>query len=191
MNQEKFLTLFEELIPLKNKLASTVDYRSLRFTYQDIIGFFDEKLLYVFMKYPDRPYEEVKAITITSLHTLRSRIYRQYGKEVNMEEPTWVPQVDEEDYLAQLQDLIENLKHHLSKEQWLLAKVLFMPPMYVLSKVQNQNKRIPSHLYLDYLGLPSGKQEVKRFNKFRKQLILFIRSNFNPETLEYIPYYLK
>lgn len=187
MDQQKFLELFQELIPLKNKLAATVDYRSLRFTYQDIIGFFDEKLLYVFMKYPDLPYEEVKALTITSLHTLRSRIYRQYGKEVNIEEPSWVPQIEEEDYLAQLKQLIENLQAHLTKEQWLLTKVLFMPPMYVLSRVQNSEKRIPSHLYLEYLGLPQGKQEVKKFNKFRKRLVLFIRANFSQDTLEYIP----
>ena len=146
-----------------------------------------EKILHVFMKYPHLPYEEVKALTITSMHTLRSRIYRQYGKEVNMEEPSWVPAPDEVDYLAQLQDLIDNLKHHLSKEQYMLTKVLFMPPMYVLSRVQNQDKRIPSHLYLDFLGLPSGKQEVKKFNKFRKRLILFIRANFNSDTLEYLP----
>jgi hypothetical protein len=188
MDQKKFLELFSELIPLKQKLASTVDYRSLRFTYQDIIGFFDEKLLHVFTKYPDLPYEEVKAITITSLHTLRSRIYRQYGREINMEEPSWVPApAEEEDYLAQLQHLIENLEKHLTPDQWVLAKLLFTPPMYVLSRVKNQDKRIPSHLFLEFLGMPSAKQEVKHFNKFRKRLYLFIRDNFSQETLEYIP----
>ncbi len=187
MDQEKFLTLFEDLLPLKQKLAATVDYRSLRFTYQDIIGFFDEKLLHVFLKYPDLPYEEVKAITITSLHTLRSRIYRQYGREVNMEEPSWVPAIEEVDYLAQLTHLIESLQKHLTREQWVLAKVLFMPPMFVLSRVKDSDKRIPSHLYLEYLGLPYGKQEVKRFNKFRKRLVHFIRDNFSQDTLEFVP----
>jgi len=187
MDQEKFLVLFEELIPLKQKLAATVNYRSLRFTYQDIIGFFDEKLLHVFVKYPNLPYEEVKAIAITSLHTLRSRIYRQYGKEVNMEEPSWVPAIEEEDYLAQLTHLIDNLQNHLTPDQWALAKVLFMPPMYVLSRIEDSEKRIPSHLFLEYLGLPQGKQEVKRFNKFRKRLVLFIRDNFSQDTLEFIP----
>ncbi len=187
MNQQNFIKLFEELIPFKNSLAASVDYRSLRFTYEDIIGFFDEKALHVFMKYPHLPYEEVKALTISSLYSMRARIYRKYGKEVNMEHEEWVPAVEEVDYLAQLSDLLENLIPVLSKEQWILAKLIFMPPVYVISRIKDHNKRIPSHLYLDYMGMPSDKQGVKKFNKFRKGLVAFIRANFSPDTLEFTP----
>jgi len=188
MNQDSFIKLFQDLLPFKNSLAASVDYRSLRFTYDDIIGFFDEKLLHVFMKYPHLPYEEVKALTITSLYSMRARIYRKYGKEVNMENPEWIPAIEEVDYLAQLEDLLQNLKPVLTPEQWVLAKLLFMPPLYIITRIKDPDKRIPSHLYLDYLGMASDRSGVKRFNKFRKGLVTFIRDNYSPETLEYTPH---
>lgn len=191
MEQSKFLELFKELTPFKQSLAASVDYQSLRFTYEDIIGFFDEKLLHVVIKYPTLPYEEVKALCITSLYSMRARIYRKYGKEVNMEHSEWIPEITDVDYMAQLQHLIDNLEQHLTPSQWALAQVLFMPPMYVLSRVKDPNKRIPSHIFLEFLGLPTNRQEVKRLNKFRKGLVTFIRGNFSQDTLEYSPAHLK
>jgi len=186
MDQDKFLKLFEELLPFKHHLAGNTNYKALRFTYEDILGFFDEKLLHVFTKYSHLPYEEIKALSISSLYTMRARLYRQYGKEVPMEEESWVPNPEEIDYHAQLEHLLENLKKVLTKQQWVRAKLLFMPPIYVLAKTNNSDARIPSHLFLEFLGIEPDKQSVKGFNKFRRGLIAFIRDQFSMETLDLV-----
>jgi len=191
MQQQTFLELFELLSPLKKSLSANMNYRQLRFTYDDIIGFMDEKILHVFMKYQHLPAEEVKALAITSLMTLRARLYRKYGKEVNEETPDRFSAIEEEDYQAQLKHLIENLKPFLSPSQFSHAKLVLMPPIYVLTRVLDPEKRIPSHLFLEFLGLPTDPQSVKRFNQFRRGLFEFISLNFSRDTLEFEPKLLK
>jgi hypothetical protein len=187
MDQQSFLKLFEELIPLKKSLAGKTDYRQLRFTYDDIIGFLDEKILYVFNKYEHLPYQEVKALTITSMKAVIPRLFRVYNKEVNIEVESYAPSSEEEDHYLQIQDLLKSIKSHLTPNQYKQASVVLIPPIYVLSRVNDPDKRIPSYLFLQFLGIEVNSKNIKAFNTFRRYLYTYIRENFCRDTFEFIP----
>jgi hypothetical protein len=186
-NSEQFLKLYEDLSPLKKRLASTVDYKKLRFSFEDILGLLDDKLIHVFLKYQDtHEYEEIKALAISSLTHMRARIYRQYGRESSLEMDPQL--VEEETYeVPSMEVLMNTLSKTLPKKQFNLAKVIIDPPVYVLSRVNDLDKRIPSHLYLDFLGMPSDKPHVKLFNRFRRSLRSYIQERVDPVTFELRP----
>jgi hypothetical protein len=166
-----FNDLYRELTPLKLKLASEVDYQRLRFNRNDIIGFFDEKLIHVWNKYhQDIPYEEVKAIAITSLYNLRGKVYRIYSREVSLGD-TQVPEVIEENTPV---DYIEQARPYLSPGQFFVLDLLINPPMYILSRIHS-GKRIPSRYYLEFLDFPVTKHNIKRFNTLRRGIFDTLR----------------
>lgn len=184
-NQQLLLKLFKDTLPLKLTLSSTTDYKKLRFDFNDIVGFMDEKIIHVFMKYQEtHTYEELKALTLTSLYHQRARVYRQYGKETSLDGCPELAEEPTEDFNKQLEDLIITLKKVLSPSQAELATLILIPPAYVLTQITNRDKRIPSRLFLEYLDLPIDKIHVKRFNKFRKRLFVFIKSNVDYRTFE-------
>ncbi len=184
-NQQTLLKLFKDTLPLKLTLANTTDYKKLRFDFNDIIGFMDEKIIHVFMKYQEtHSYEELKALTLTSLYHQRARLYRVYGKEVSVEAGMEICEEPSEDFSKQLENLLVTLKKVLSPSQSELASIILIPPVYVLERITNRDKRIPSRLFLEYLGLPLDKTNVKRFNKFRKKLFSYIRTSVDYRTFE-------
>lgn len=178
------VTLFKEVEPLKKSLAAQMDYKQLRMSYEDVLGFMDDKIIHVFIKYSKTKSDpELKGLTITSLQNVRHRLYRQYNKFVSIPENLVIT---EEDPIEErtFEALFETLEGAFQKSQTELVKIILLPPGYILSKVNDPGKRIPSHLYLEYLDLPVTKQTVKSFNTFRRELLDFIRTNINPHTLK-------
>ena len=180
--QDKLLKLFAETEGLKKKLASTFNYDRFGFSYEDIIGFFDDKVIHVFLKYPDKPYEELKGICIASMYRVIPRLARKYSREVLTEEAVFERTIVEES--PQISTLIETVLSFTDRHTKNLVEVILDPPAYILSRVTHEDSRIPSHIILDYLDLPSSKQAVKKLNKFRRNLFETIRDKVDPETLE-------
>ena len=170
--EEELLRLLKELIPLKRSLAGAMEYRKLRFTQDDILGFFDEKLIYVWRKYQHLPYEELKAISITSLHNLRNKLYRIYGKEVSLEKEVEVVEEVEVDYSS---ELTQGILSRLAGWESIIVQVLLFPPPYITSKVNDLSKRIPSKLVLEYLGMGTSLPEIKKMNAKRRDLLVRLK----------------
>jgi len=180
--QELFLQLLSDTEPRKKALAGSFEYGRYGFTYDDIRGFMDEKLLHVFMKYPDTPYEEVKAIALASIHRVIPAIIRKYGREVLTEEKILERAIT--DVPLQMGTLIENVLPLVQPSQRGLVEIILDPPVYVLARVNRVDKRVPSRLLLEFLGATPSPYNIKMLNKFRKKLFKFIRSQFDPTTLE-------
>jgi len=180
--QDKMLRLFSETEGLKKKLASSFNYSRYGFSYDDIIGFLDDKIIHVFMRYPDKDYEELLGLCITSMRRVIPRLARKYGREVLVDSIVFERAVTEE--APQISTLISNVIPLLETHSRALIEVILDPPAYILARVTNPDHRIPSHLFLEYLDFPINKQTVKMFNKFRRDLFSFIREKIDPETLE-------
>jgi len=164
MGKEVFNDLLEDLHPMIIDLSGTSDYKKLRFTQSDMVGFFNEKLLHVWMKYHEvSPYEEVKAIAIASLYNLRAKLFRKYAREVSLPENLDVA----EEASETTTDYLTLTKGVLKENQQFLLELLVDPPLYISEKV-NMGKRIPSNVILDYLGIPITKKSVKTMNTFRR-----------------------
>jgi hypothetical protein len=183
--QSEFLALYNELTPLKKAIAATVEYQKLRFTYEDIIGFLDDKLIHVWLKYEKtHEYEEIKALAISSLYHMKYRIYKKYGREFPLEiDPEFL--CDEEySELPSIEVLMGTIDKILPEPQAQLAKVIICPPVYVLAKVNDLSKRIPSKYFLDFLGYTVNKQNVKMMNTLRRDLRDILQRKVDPETLQ-------
>lgn len=167
MGKEVFNQLLEDLHPLVISLSGTSNYKSLRFTQSDMVGFFNEKLLHVWMKYHEKlPYQEVKAIAIASLYNLRTKLYKKYSREVSLPEQVDIPEEAIEDSTI---DYLAKTKGLLKENQQFLLELLIDPPLFISEKI-TRGKRIPSNLILEYLGIPVDKQSVKKLNSFRRGL---------------------
>jgi len=188
--QDIFLRLLSDLQPLKLTLASDPDYRKLRFDFDDVQGFLDDKLLHVFLKYKDsHPYEEIKALAIGSLYNVKPRLFRKFKVSTDeVAEETFQPEPLEDK--PQFNILLETLGKVLKEEQVIWAHALLDPPQWIISKLNSDDTRIPSHLFLEYFEIPVSKDRVKKLNKFRRELKSFIRRHIDPHHLTIKPEYL-
>ncbi len=179
-----FNRLYEELTPLKRSLASTVNYRALRFTFEDILGFLDDKLIHVYLKYQDtHEYDEIKAIAIASLQNVRGKIYARYGKETSLDIN---PEMAEDPYyeMPNTERLIDNLNKVAPKEIVNLARIMVDPPVFILNKVSDLSKRIPSKLFLEFYDIPVNKANIKRFNTMRRTVRDLIVKHIDSSTFD-------
>lgn len=157
--------LLSELSPLIKYLAGTSDYKKLRFTASDMEGFFTEKLYDVWLKYNDNlPYEEVKAIAISSMYNYRGKIYKKYSREISLGEHVVVDIVD-----GPYRDLLDEATPYLTYDQAIVLEALVDPPFFIRDRAI-VGKRIPSHVVLEYLDMPKDKKSVKQFNTFRREI---------------------
>jgi len=191
MDNEVLLKLFREVEPLKKTLASDRDFRKLRFTFEDICGFMDDKVIHVYMKYKDtHPYEEIKALAITSMYRVKPRLFRSYlPTQENIPDIAADP-TPEDNPSSDLAELLSTLSRVLSKEQLVLTSAILDPPIFIVERVIDMRNRIPSRLFLEYFDMPIDSANVKRLNKFRRKVEEFIRFYIDPKSLKIKPEYL-
>lgn len=185
--QKDLIRLLIELKPLRFTLAGDPDYRKLRYTFEDVLGFLDEKIIHVFMKYPDHEYGEIKGLAITSMYRVKPRLFRDYHPVVDAVKEDSVIQEELDLNLTPrptLEDLAKNLSQVFSSVNKDLLKIILDPPQYVTAKVSSEDVRLPSRLFLEYLDMPTDSQSVKRLNRFRRGLEDFIREFVDPKTLK-------
>lgn len=184
--QEDLIRILTELEPLRIALASDPDYRKLRYSFDDVLGFLDDKAIHVFLKYKDtHSFGEIKALTIASMYRVKPRLFRHYSPRVDelKEEMAYTTEIAQEDNSPTIQDLIKNLSQVFTSVNVDLLSTILDPPRYVISKA-GQDSRLPSRLFLEYLDIPVNDQSIKRLNKFRRALEDFIRRNVDPTTFK-------
>lgn len=184
--QEELLRLLNDLKPLRISLASDPDYKKLRYSFDDVMGFLDDKIIHVFLKYKDsHSTGEIKALAIASIYRIKPRLFRHYTPRVDELKEELAPAVEVEyaEDKPTIQDLINNLSQVFTSVNVDLLSAILDPPRYVLSKA-GEDSRLPSRLFLEYLDIPVNEQSVKRLNKFRRALEDFIRGNVDPKTFK-------
>jgi len=172
MRQEKdYLRLRGDLTPLMRKLAGHVDHNRLRLNFDDMIGFFEEKLIMVWTKYQGQlEFEDIKAIGIASLYNLRTKVSKKYSREISLDEDLVEDYADEP-----YQDYLELAKPHLTEAQFWLLELLVDPPEYLRSR-STEGKRIPSEAVLEYMAFPTDRQAVKKLNTIRRGIFSSVKS---------------
>jgi hypothetical protein len=190
-NQEVLLRLFKDVEPLKKTLASDQDYRKLRFDFDDICGFMDDKVIHIYMKYKDsHPYEEMKALAITSMYRVKPRLFRNYMPMVDAVPDFAYEAPEVKEGPSDLDLLLKTLSQFLSQEQLAMASAFLAPPTFIVNRVLDMDSRIPSRLFLEYFDVPIKASNVKRLNKFRRKVEKFIKVYIDPRSLKVKPEYL-
>jgi hypothetical protein len=175
-NTETFLRLRKEFDPLIKKLSSKVSYKRMGMTFEDIESLFQDKLIHVFLRYHNRKeWDELKYLTTRSLLNYLTRIYKKNSRPVNIslddgENFTYIIPIEDEPsyYDITFNLFLEFLKTKLSLQDFNIFILLHYPPMYITSKIETLDKRIPSKLFLEFLNLEPTKVQVKKFNHLRR-----------------------
>lgn len=187
--EDLLIRLFNELTPLRKTLASDPLYKKYRYTFDDMMGFIDDKIIHVFLKYRDtHPYEEIKALCISSMYKVKPRIVRN-----NVLVTDSIPDVAQEPEVdsPRMGVLLETLSSALPKDQMLLVEALLSPPVWIYERVCNQDSRIPSRVFLEYFGMEIKPSQIKKLNRSRRWLESFIKTYIDPNTLKFNQKYLR
>jgi len=135
------------------------------------------------MKYKDtHPYEEIKALCISSMYRVKARIARN---NVLVTENIPEIRVEASPETNKISQLIETLSKAISEDQMVLVEAIINPPEWVYSKISNEDVRIPSRLFLEYFDIEPSPSQVKRLNRFRRRLEFFVRNFIDPYSLKF------
>lgn len=176
---KEFLSLKKEVDPLIKRLASTISYQKMGFTYLDIVGLYEGKLIDLFLKYKED--EDKLYLIITSLKNYQTKLYKKVPENViridDYDAEFIIPSKDkslEEQEI--IQRFLDFIKPQLAPAEYKLFHLLTWPPLYILNRVNDISKRIPSHLILEFLGESPDKKALKSLNTLRRRLDLKIQS---------------
>ena len=145
-----FNEFYRELIPFRNWVAYKSDLRRLRFTYDDFIGFANEKIYDVWLRY-NESLDKATMISVarTTLYKLPLHLNAKFGKfnyqeYLNREEGHLlieeVPNPEETtvdpNYEKQILDTLTWGFDGLIQEEINMIKLILSPPSYILSRVK-------------------------------------------------------
>lgn len=183
MNNSRLLQLLKDVEPLIKSQTQLIDYRKYRYTFKEIYALYEDKVIDINIKYSDKPYDEVKYITLASLRrytiTISKSLVRNSHVEL-MEEITLAN--NSVDISSLFSQLTENLSKVLDTSLHPLLNIILTPPPGLLEGLISTT-RIPNQNYLEYLGVPITDGNLKNFQKHRNYINKIIREQV--KTLEY------
>lgn len=183
-DEKLFNQIYKETEPLRRKLAGQIDARRFGLFYDDILSFFDIKVIFVFNKHwlKGDPPQKIKACILNALSNFKCRILRQaytlkYSQSIlsldeliNKED--WKDDSHEKDeYYEKMMSFMQN---HLSDNAYVLLEIQLNPPPFILKKI-NPGKdkplqKIPDHILLEYFDLGSSENAYRYLNKLKKEI---------------------
>lgn len=200
-DEKLFNDLYRKVQPLKRKLASTISTSKLGIPYEDILSWFDIKFIFVFNKYFETKEPELlKGFIISSLTMFRTKILRRAYLErnsvhsdtidiegINNFENGYSTQKEEDpNYDFFLNLAMSFMKTHLSDDALLLLDIELNPPLYIIKKLRELDKKkidkIPTDIIADYLNLGATKKAFQYINELRqeiKEITYLAREHFN------------
>lgn len=175
MNQEVLLALRKEFSPLITHLSHKVPFKRMGFTVDDVESMFLDKLIHVYLKYQDKSYEELKYITSRSLQNYLTKLWgKAPAPMISLDDPDfeYITPIEGEPSSKDLMlDLFTSyVKEQLSTKDFQLFVLVNTPPLYITSRLTDLSKRIPSKLFLEFLGVEATKNHLKQFNLLRRNL---------------------
>jgi len=181
-----FNEFFKEIIPFRNWVAFKTDLRRLRFTRDDFIGFANEKIYDVWLRYNEElDFSTLISVARTTLYKLPLYLNAKFGKFAYQEYITYatmelavecIPDnITTDDVLPDfteqlLKILSEGYDNELSNQELQLIKLILNPPNYILSRIRNPNKRIPTKLFLEFMDIEITPVNITKFNAFRRAI---------------------
>jgi hypothetical protein len=197
-NNEVFMNIYKNTQSLKRKLAHQIDCRRLGVDYEEILSWFDVKIIFIFNRYCDKHDEEVlKGHIISGLQFFKQRILRsiysqknQINDTIDISEAYGYKELEFEDEPIDensifLDTCMNFMKDNLSEQAYEVLKLELNPPPFILNKLSKHNKattsKIPSEIIADFFGMDTSKESIKIINCYRreiKQMILEAQEHF-------------
>jgi hypothetical protein len=181
-----FNRLYKQMIPLKRKLASNIQYQKLGLEYSDLLSAFDIKFIFAFQKYEGTMNEDLlQGHIIKALQFYRNRILREIYKEKNSAVKVEITDATEYDFNLIDQELEDSKSYQLevatryvnnmlSSDARLVFMVELNPPAYIINKLQEQGRRminhIPAILICEYLNWPKTQTQINRVSELRREI---------------------
>lgn len=184
---ELFNKIYKELKPLKRSLVRGIDSRRYGVTPDIISSWFDDKIMFVFLKYyKDRDDKHLKNSIIQALGLFKNRVLRKaYGGEADIysniiniiDEDTGddeifniIPIEDEIDESKLFVELItEFMRNNLSQEAYEIFELQLNPPEFIKSRAKSLNN-ITSKLIAQYYELPINRINLSRIENCKLEI---------------------
>ena len=183
-DEELFNRLYQELIPLKRKLASQINTKTLNIEYDELLSWFDVKFLFVFNRYigEGKSDDLVKGHLISALQLYKNRILKFLISKKNSVNIHTVDITEVNNLSYSLVDyqhseekifydlIISFMKETLSIEAYKMFAIEYNPPLYIINKLEGNTNRITTKVIMDYLGLPDTKEVLSYIRQLRNEV---------------------
>ena len=183
-DEELFNRLYQELIPLKRKLASQINTKTLNIEYDELLSWFDVKFLFVFNRYVGEGKSDdlVKGHLISALQLYKNRILKFLISKKNSVNIHTVDITEVNNLSYSLVDyqhseekifydlIISFMKETLSIEAYKMFAIEYNPPLYIINKLEGNTNRITTKVIMDYLGLPDTKEVLSYIRQLRNEV---------------------
>ena len=182
-DEELFNKLYEELTPLKRKLASQINPSGLGINKDDIMSWFDVKFIFVFNKYMGKMEPPVlKGHLISALQLYKNRILKYSISAKNTVNHNTIDITEltdlEESYVNYSKsderiflDLINIfMKSHLSYQAYQIYQIEYNPPLYIIDKLNGDMSKLTTRVIIDYLGLNFNKKVSLLIKNLRNEV---------------------
>jgi hypothetical protein len=175
MSKTTLERLVQEVTPLIKSLSGKTPYKKYNMTFEDIEGFMVERVIKVYLKYHrEKEPTDLKYLTIRSLQNFYTKILKKGSPlTISLDDPDYAyitpkQEVSSKDLLIEM--FTGFIKTKMNSQDFQMFMLIHYPPSYILSRVTDPSKRIPSHLFLEFLDLPITKESIKTFNKLRRNI---------------------
>lgn len=185
--EERFNSIYDQVQPLRGKIANSIDPRRLNMDPCDIASWVDCKILYVFQKYHERfdDDEALKAHILSSMNTLIKKIAKVSDGKKNAFRDNFIKvedksriydlRLDDQRNLEETQELLSNVmsefKSRLSEDAWIYFSCTLNIPPYVTDRMVEMGKksfkRVPKELWIEFLG---WEDNPKKINKVKSEI---------------------
>lgn len=170
-DEELFRELYEKTQNLRESLIYQIDEKRFGVTKDELRSWFSDKFLFVFQKYYGKmDSQTLLGHLINSLKTFKFKVLRrsyQLNNSINlntisMDDLSMFNSIEDEwdeDHELLYNMAMDFLQDKLSREAWTLLQIQLTPPMFITSRMNKLNTKIPGSLILEFLG-----EEVNEIN---------------------------
>jgi hypothetical protein len=175
MDNTKLLELIRRVGPLIKSQTKLLNYREYHYSFNEIYSIYEDKLIDIVIKYPDKPIDELVYISITSIRNLTVHVSKMLvrGSYLELEENITVGNLSE-DITQLFLSFKEKLADKVSKELVPILDLILTPPQSLVKGLVSGDK-INNKDYLKYMGIPVTQDNLKVFQKHRNTVNKLIR----------------
>lgn len=192
-----FNRLYSRTIGLRKKLASEINPHRFNLQYDDILSWFDDKVIWVFSKYHSVYDEDVLlGHIINSLQLFKCRILRaaythKYSQQIiNIENPGQIEDIaftdPRHDDSLLYNKLVEFLKLYITDDAVYLLEIQLNPPPYILKRLNSSPDKkldkISDNLLIEYLDMPQNEKALRYITGLKKEIkegVAMAKQRFN------------
>lgn len=184
-DENRFNRMYKICKPLIRKLSRGIDSRRYDVSPDIIQSYFEDKMMYVFIKYHSKYDDErLKATLLSSLKTFKNKLLRNaYTKQAEFNQDLtsfeevfesgkeFIDDTDETEYKQDLSDRFnEYLQSKLTEDEYLLFRTELEPPVFFEQRMVESHGKISVLSIIDFFELPRTKKSAKYISEMRAHI---------------------